>query len=189
MGYRVGWGSWGAVDIGACHRRERVFVVAHRDGEKLGVRGKRVLRKPALTETSSSDQSDPDLSIDGIGELPVRKRGSRKASADTIGKDRNAPDMHVPGLQGHGQDGKRPCEFVAWERAWQESWHEVATRFCGMDDGIPAELDGLDRHSFGIISRRERKKRLHCLGNSVVPQQVYPILKAIADIENKGGFP
>ena len=27
MGYRVGWGHWGAADIGAPHRRERIFIV------------------------------------------------------------------------------------------------------------------------------------------------------------------
>lgn len=29
LGYRAGWGSWRASDVGALHRRERVFIVAH----------------------------------------------------------------------------------------------------------------------------------------------------------------
>jgi site-specific DNA-cytosine methylase len=29
LGYRVGWGVWGACDVGAPHRRDRVFLVAH----------------------------------------------------------------------------------------------------------------------------------------------------------------
>lgn len=32
LGYSVGWGIWGACDVGAPHKRERVFFMAHADG-------------------------------------------------------------------------------------------------------------------------------------------------------------
>ncbi len=35
MGYYAGWGCWGAVHVGAFHRRERVFIVAHSASERL----------------------------------------------------------------------------------------------------------------------------------------------------------
>lgn len=31
LGYTVGWGIWGACDVGAPHRRERVFFIANRN--------------------------------------------------------------------------------------------------------------------------------------------------------------
>lgn len=64
------------------------------------------------------------------------------------------------------------------------------SRMGGMDDGIPKGMDG--KSIWGIEPPdtprlcpdvKDRGKRLKALGNAVVPAQVYPILKYIADIE------
>lgn len=45
----------------------------------------------------------------------------------------------------------------------------------GMDDGIPG----------GVGGRLRYKEQMTALGNAVVPQQFYPIFKAIAEVESK----
>lgn len=49
-------------------------------------------------------------------------------------------------------------------------WETNKSPICGVDDGSTNRLD---------------KSRLKALGNAVVPQQIYPIFKAIMEIENR----
>jgi len=50
---------------------------------------------------------------------------------------------------------------------WTRNWIKIATEFCGVDAGIP-----------------DRIHRIKSLGNSIVPQVAYEILKSIKEIEN-----
>lgn len=59
-------------------------------------------------------------------------------------------------------------------RSWERSWIEVATELCGVDDGLPAELDG-----FELTKSRHRVERLKALGNAIVPQVAMEIMRAI----------
>ena len=63
-------------------------------------------------------------------------------------------------------------------------------RMGGMAHGLPAEMDGSYLWAIEPLDiprlaedRKDRTKRLKALGNAVVPPQVYPILRYIADIE------
>lgn len=79
------------------------------------------------------------------------------------------------------QEDSPTCTFRSERQAWQSSswkyWREFRELhrkvpepgICRVDDGVSRELD---------------KNRLIALGNAVQPQQVYPIFKAIMEIEN-----
>lgn len=116
MGYDATWMCYPASAVGACHKRERAFVVAY---------------------------------AHSVGRLCV----------DTHQKIR-------PG----SFDRKM---FETWWDGQDDIWVDypwiipnAGGRQERNDDGISAGLD-----------------RLRCLGNAVVPQQAYPIFRAIADVE------
>ena len=126
LGYSIGWGIWGARDVGAPHRRDRVFIIANRD------------------------VSDATFKRCDSGEIQRREPSQGRYEAD--------------------KRRVRPCRVQPFGVCCSpfrrgEMW-EAEPDVGRVADGISHRVD-----------------RLRCLGNAVVPQQAYPIFRAIAEYE------
>ena len=174
-GYEVETLVFPAVAVGAPHERQRVFVVAHSLGERQQEhgRGKSVQEAHAGTEHGSDDVSDSDSQ--GRGKQPIselRSQSQTKLGAD--GEGRSLADT-----------GRIRCETGATlgEEVSEESGRaepDLGDQSQRTEDWWSVEPD-VGRVAHGVPKRVDR---LRCLGNAVVPQQVYPILKAIAEVES-----
>ncbi len=208
-GYRVGWLCYGAGDVGAPHKRERVFIVAHYES-----------RQSWQQETRNGRGGTCGRSKE-MGHATEQGLQSREYVADTE-KPKGAMDRPIASEQEQGQFGGRGGEGVladtkksglsqsrgrgrgtekqprsecyciyareqATERTAQSGLGRVLNEFpCGVDGtkwpAGPGEQYPWEppRIATGV---KDRVERLKALGNAVVPAQVYPILKAISEIE------
>lgn len=80
------------------------------------------------------------------------------------------------------RSGKKRWVFKFERKSWERSWLEVATELCGVDDGLPAELDELE-----LSKSRHRIERLKALGNAIVPQVAIEIMRSIRKTEESIG--
>ena len=172
-----------ACAVNAPHRRDRVWIVAN-SGCKYGTGAtqRRKLegqipcqenaslferpngdgREGNATNTTESGLSESRLA--GIGELQTETGEGVHDRPEQ--QDCHAPDTSSKGLQRNEQPGtlgERPgAQGPASECPWNESWLEVATRLCRVDARVSNRVD-----------------RLKSLGNAVVPQIPYIIMRVI----------
>lgn len=161
LGYRVGWGIWGACDVGAPHRRDRVFIVGRYSN------GVRKQEKREIQERQDSESCGTCGKIsytDGDAERRL-SFGTEKAYS-VFGKlcDTIPYSDGLWKLQPQGSDQNK------WKRSCDGCWWETEPDVGRVAHGVPARVD-----------------RLRCLGNAVVPQQAYPIFEAIAKYEEQKG--
>jgi len=172
-GYAVTVFNFEAAAVGAPHRRDRVFFVAHSrcpfvadtDSQGLQGRNSEVMRECAsewFVGKGSTYVADTD-------------NGSRLVRWD--GKLSTIAEDERPGADNRG---RAPANVTG-------EWWSTESDVGGVASRLPYWLDGywrvepdIPRVATGV---KNRVDRLKCLGNAVVPQQVYPILKAIAEIE------
>ena len=157
LGYSVGWGIWGACDVGAPHRRERVFFIANRNISDATIErcDSDEIQRGEFKE-SGDEKNTRRVQESGVQFERVCSSIPYSAS-DVVGMFRSEGETQRP-RNSRSDNGNRTQRDASGER-WQTE-PDVGR----VVDGISARVD-----------------RLRCLGNAVVPAQAYPIFKAIAD--------
>ena len=160
-GYSVQAFNIPACGVGAPHRRERIWIVAH--------------RADARTETLQQGGKD--------GVLPDRVSANPHGTRHGFWKNQQEPKPQCCGTANLGTRRKKrfaTCKERRRIKYRKDFWQNFPTQspVCGGDDGLPFDVDDL-----AISFPRWRKESIRAYGNAWVPQVAYEIFKAIAEQE------
>ncbi len=165
-----------AIGLGAPHRRDRVWIIAHADNiQRDGGRGAWNWRAEHSNENCGHTWN---TKIAGKAKVGRIREGQ---ASNSVGVDEVASDPHNHTSERQRRNGgqilrkQEPGGCGAGH--WSEHWYEVATRICGMDDGFPAWVDGIG--DVPKATTKGRAHRLEALGNAIVPQIAFQIFSAI----------
>lgn len=178
-----------ACAVGAPHRRDRVFFIAHR--ADAGVKG--MQRKWEDNILSGRTASYSQCPGSGQVQQEIQSEQSNGHSFDSNGGEWDAPYSSSEGLstlrfptsiekkKWENEDGcsVQPAGNVR-RASFAERWKNFPTQspVCSRDDGISTRLDG-------IAFSKWRQESIKAYGNAIVPQVMYEIFQAIQETYNQ----
>lgn len=198
-GYRTRAFLIPACAVGARHRRYRVAIVAHTEGERL--QGEWPSGEQECAARPGARESERSGHVRNTSGKGLQVRTGEQMERPGPEPELERPDSDVSNTDSGRWTVWRDREFQAIEKAgrgWDDHGngteeYEPGERRAaqsglgGVADGLPGRVDGywdiepdIPRIASGVEKRCDRIK---ALGNAVVPQQFYPIFKAIADVE------
>lgn len=175
IGYSVRAFDVPACAVGAFHTRRRIFIVGNANNGHVRT-DEEICTGWNSLEFSNSHMADTNGSgcLHGqTQELSTERGFDAQRESFTGGADvSNSYEIRcdMRGFEGQGVHRREPsCNEVdpGSEIDRFRNYWSAEPGVCGVADGIPDRVD-----------------RIKCLGNAVVPQQIFPIINHIAQIEN-----
>lgn len=183
-----------ACAVGAPHRRDRIWFIAHRTN--AGFEAMQFTGQNGIYAVGTSSHTDGDRHTSCGTSCRVEKeryeraamsgqRGGRCERFNGLdGFSRDVTDTNSKGLQGeriygkHSETKKESFNKQSFG-CIRTTWQNFPTQppICSGDDGISGRLDG-------ITFSKWRQESVKAYGNAIVPQVAYEIFKAIEQTSN-----
>ena len=172
-GYDAEWSVVSARDVGGCHLRERVWIIAF--PKHNGSSTPKRLRFDAKTNSSTQKRqnkiSQPERSCESSSSKTIQRATTTQTT--------NSDIKGLEGLRGEHElqesCGEEKARWSTQPYTLEPDWRRYDSKpmLGRRTDGVPSKLDA---------NWRNRKERIICLGNAVTPQQAAIPLGRIIDL-------